>query len=173
VQIIFNDGNRIPRAIKYNGIDRMNEFEFQDPCEMADGDLHLVLIAKHPANPDKKYVPAYEFEMKNVDGETMGAINLRIGNNRNIQYGGHIGYGVKREYRGSHYAARSVQLLLPLAKSNGLAELLITCSPENIASKRSCELANAEYVDTVKLPKDNEMYQEGDRKKSRYRIRLS
>lgn len=150
-----------------------DEFTFLDPGQLIDNDLELILINKIPADDAKGYVPAYKFAMKNREtGETMGQIDLRIGNNKNIQYGGHLGYGVDEQYRGKHYAARSVKLLLHLAKKHGINRVLITCNPENIASRKTCELAGGNLVDIVDLPEDNEQYQQGDRKKCIYEFNL-
>jgi tagatose 1,6-diphosphate aldolase len=102
----------------------------------------------------------------------MGHINLRIGNSEKIFYGGHIGYGVNEKFRGQHYAARSCRLLFPLAKHHGLTTIWITCNPDNMASRRTCELAGGKFVDIVDLPKGNDQYLRGDRQKCRYRFDL-
>jgi len=148
-------------------------FKFLKPGKLADGELMLKLSKKVLGNKDKDYAPSYEFEMINLKSKAgMGEIRLRIGNNENIKYGGHIGYGVYSKFRGRHLAARSVKLLLPFAKENGLREVWITCNPENKASRRTCELAGGKLVEIVDLPKDNEQYIKGDRKKCRYRFEL-
>jgi tagatose 1,6-diphosphate aldolase len=41
---------------------------------------------------------------------------------------------------------------VPLAVRHGLSELWITCNPDNIASRRTCEAAGAELVEVVDLP---------------------
>jgi predicted acetyltransferase len=46
----------------------------------------------------------------------------------------------------------------------------ITCDPDNIASRKTCELAGARLVEIVDLPEDTDMYREGMRQKCRYRI---
>ena len=82
-------------------------------------------------------------------------INLWVGSTSHIErYAGHIGYGVHEEFRGRRYAARSVMLLLPLARRLGLDPLWITCDPENLASRRSLELAGAEFIEIVDVPED-------------------
>jgi predicted acetyltransferase len=50
--------------------------------------------------------------------------------------------------------------------------LWITCNPENVASRRTCELVGGELVDIVDLPVDSDMYKEGARQKCRYRVKL-
>jgi predicted acetyltransferase len=149
-------------------------FEFHNPSELIDGDLQLVLEEANPANPAKGFVPEYRFKMILADQEKkVGGINLRVGDTeRLIKYSGHIGYGVELEHRGHHYAARSVRLLLPLARSHGLQTLWITCNPDNAASKRTCELAGAEFIEIVDVPEDTDIYRRGERQKCRYRLDL-
>jgi len=89
-----------------------------------------------------------------------------------IMYGGHLAYQVAPEYRGHRYATRGCKLLLPLARQHGFKTLWITCNPDNIASRRTCELVGAKLVEMVDLPEDIDMYQEGERQKCCYRLDL-
>jgi predicted acetyltransferase len=132
----------------------------------------LVLREEYPGDPAINYVPAYKFKMTLGDQSAeIGDIELRIGNTESIvMYGGHLAYGVEPEHRGHHYAARACRLLLPLARSHELTTIWITCNPDNFASRRTCELAGATFVEIVDLPEDNDMYQRGERQKCRYRI---
>jgi predicted acetyltransferase len=147
---------------------------FQDPGQLIDDDLRLVLVEKFEGDLTLNLVPSYKFKMtRAADGQEMGRIDLRIGNPPVIvMYAGHIGYGVFADFRGQHYAARSVKLLLPLARKHDLNPLWITCNPDNFASRRTCELAGGRMIEIVDLPEDNEMYQRGERQKCRYRIDL-
>ena len=148
-------------------------FEFRDTGKLIDGELELVVAELYEGDPTINRVPAYKFKMTLVGGEEMGNIDLRIGNiNHLVMYGGHIGYRVEPEHRGHHYAARAVKLLLPLARSHGMTTLWITCNPDNTASRRTCELAGAQFVEIVSLPEDTDMYLEGERQKCRYRLDL-
>jgi tagatose 1,6-diphosphate aldolase len=149
-------------------------FEFHDPGELVDGDLELVLIETSQANPDKGFVPQYKFMMTQVGrDERIGHIHLRIGDTKHVvTYAGNLGYGVNPEHRGHRYAARGCRLLMDLARSHGLKELWITCNPGNAASRRTCELVGAEFVEIVDLPEDTDMYQRGERQKCRYRLDL-
>ena len=144
--------------------------EFKDPGELIDGELRLVVSKLAPADPVKGWCPAYCFEMI-CGGKCAGDINLRLGDYEFlITYAGQVGYNVAPEFRGRHFAARSVRLLLPLARAHGIRPLWITCNPDNIASRRTCELAGGEMVEVVDLPQDCEMYREGERQKCRYRF---
>jgi tagatose 1,6-diphosphate aldolase len=149
-------------------------FQFLDPGPLIDDDLELVLDKHYPGDPSKDLVPAYRFRLTHVgQDETIGRIDLRVGYTEDlVLYGGHLGYSVEPEHRGHHYAARACRLLLSLARRHGMEEVWITCNPDNTASRRTCELAGAEFVEIVDLPEGNDQYQRGDRQKCRYRIRL-
>lgn len=149
-------------------------FKFHDPGQLIDGDLRLVLREITPADEALGYVPAYQFNMLITgNDQAVGGIALRVGTTEYlIMYAGQIGYWVNPIYRGHHYAARSCQLLLPLARHHNLNPLWITCNPDNYASRRTCELTGARLIEIVDLPEDTDMYQEGERQKCRYRIDL-
>jgi predicted acetyltransferase len=149
-------------------------FVFLDPGELNDGVVRLQLVDCRPADPVKGWVPYYVFHIHSEEsGHRAGEIHLRIGNTDNMRlYGGHIAYGVNPEYRGRRFAARAVRLIVPLAVRHGLSELWITCNPDNIASRRTCEAAGAEFVGIVDLPPEIDMYREGERRKCRYRLTL-
>jgi predicted acetyltransferase len=134
-----------------------------------DFELHLADYSEHAYHR----VPTYFFRMMSIDREEeMGIINLRIGSTPHLElYAGHIGYSVHATYRGHHYAARSVTLLLPLARTLGIDALWVTCDPENMASRRSLEIAGAEMVEIVAVPEDCGIRKYGGRaRKCRYRL---
>ena len=118
-------------------------------------------------------VPTYQFHMVHPEtGGILGNIRLSIGSTRHLElYAGHIGYGVLPEHRGHRYAARAVKLLLPLASKAGLDPLWITCDPENIASRRTLELAGAELIEIIDVPANCIIFRAGHPRKCRYRLR--
>jgi predicted acetyltransferase len=145
--------------------------ELVRPMELRHGDLELRLLdySVHPFHR----VPTYFFRMMSIAREDeLGTINLRIGSSAHLErYAGHIGYGVHPAHRGHHYAARSVVLLLPLARQSDLDPVWITCDPENMASRRSLEIAGAEFVEIVEVPKDCGIRRYGGKvRKCRYRL---
>lgn len=114
--------------------------QFYDPGTLRDGELELVLIETRPAIPEEGRVPEYKFEMRHESGAKAGSLGLRTClTDQLASYGGHIGYDVEPEYRGADFAARSCRLLIPLAARHGIDELLITCAPDNAASRRTIE----------------------------------
>jgi predicted acetyltransferase len=132
----------------------VTHFEFLDTDKLIDNELQLVLEFTAQANPEKDYVPAYFFNMFHRDfNENIGKIDLRIGFNENIFYGGQVGYMVLEKYRGNRYAMRSLKLIFELAKNHDFKELWVNCHPENIASKRTLELAGGKCIEIVNIPK--------------------
>jgi tagatose 1,6-diphosphate aldolase len=135
-------------------------------------------LGRQGAVPKKGIVPAYHFWMRlrpeyRPPVQIAGGIALRVGHGANLElYLGQVGYIVHPPARGRHYAERAVRLLLPLARRSGLNPLWITCSPDNIASRRSCERAGGRWVETVCLPPDHGLYAKGERLKCRYRFDL-
>jgi len=133
-----------------------SEPEFYDPGRLVDGDLELVLVKARQAEHGEGRVPEYRFEMRLVgSGVKVGRVVLRTRCTERLeQYGGNLSYEVVEEYRGNRYAARGCRLVLPLARRHGLDSLLLTCSSENDASKRTCELIGATYVDTIETERE-------------------
>jgi tagatose 1,6-diphosphate aldolase len=137
---------------------------------LENGELNLTLteFGVHPLHK----VPTYNFKMVHATThEELGGVRLRVGSTPHIElYAGHIGYNVLPRHRGRHYATRSVQLLVPFARSLGIAPLWITCDPQNHASRRTLELAGATFVEIVEVPMDCVIRQTGHPRKCRYRL---
>lgn len=143
-----------------------------DPGDLSDGVIELRVREITAANLERGWVPAYHFTIVVVESaEPVGWLDLRIGStDALLLYAGHIGYVIDESHRGHRYASRALTLAARLASQNGIRPIWITCNPDNYASRRTCELAGAEYVDTVELPVDNDMYGRGERLKCRYRL---
>ena len=149
-------------------------FLFREPGDLHDGALHVLLIRRAEADTGKGRAPSYWFTLR-VQGKDVGMVNLRIGCGLESEVReGHISYTVYPPFRGRHYAERACRLLLPLAKAHGMEELWITCHPENLASRRTCERLGADLVEILVRPKPqtSDMAVEGDEERCRYRIDL-
>jgi tagatose 1,6-diphosphate aldolase len=153
----------------------MTDFQFLDVGTLSDDEIELVVIETTSADEKKGYVPAYMFDIRLAGkSDSVGRIHLRIGSTpRLIMYAGHIGYGIGEPYRGHGYAAKACRLIKPVALDHGLKTLWITCNPDNIPSRRTCEIIGGELVEIVDLPEDSDMYQDGERQKCRYRWDLT
>ncbi|MDR1628823.1 MAG: GNAT family N-acetyltransferase [Oscillospiraceae bacterium] len=146
---------------------------FFDTADLHTDEIFLKLTETLPAVPEKRWVPVYCFKIcRAVSGEEVGECNFRVGNTEKLFFGGNIGYTVDEPFRGNHYAAKACLLLFKLAKKHGMRHLHITCTPDNIASNKTCRAVGGVLECTIDLPTDNDMYLEGERQKRIYRIDL-
>lgn len=132
----------------------------------------LVLREQRPADPVRGWVPALHFTiLVEPSRQPVGLISLRLGVSEWLtHYAGQVAFAVAPEHRGRRYASRALRLIAPLAWAKGIVPVWVTCNPENVASRRSCERAGGVLVDVVPLPSGNAMYERGDRFKCRYRL---
>lgn len=140
---------------------------------LSNDEIVLKLIRTADANPVRNWVPTYYFSICSAkDGSELGDCDLRIGHNENTWYGGNVGYAINPEHRGHHYAAKACLLLFELAKLHKLTYLYITCNPDNIASRKTCEYAGGVLETIADLPAYNDMYILGERQKCIYKFIL-
>jgi len=145
-------------------------FEFNgfiDIPTLSNGDIYLVCTEKSPAQPEKNYVPAYNFAVCK-GSEKIGDVNLRIGymggiNNKDLYHCGQIGYVIDEKHRGNDYAVEACKLLLPIARAHKMQKLLITNNVTNVASRRVCEKIGAKHLRCVRLPEYSDLYLRGQR----------
>jgi tagatose 1,6-diphosphate aldolase len=135
---------------------------------------------RQPGDSGSGRVPAYHFWMLTDPPlgdppiRIAGGIGLRIGASAEIErYSGNIGYHVYPPARGRHFAERASRLLLPLARRHGMERLWITCNPDNLASRRTCERLGGKLVEVVELPKDHPFRARGETAKCRYLVELA
>jgi predicted acetyltransferase len=76
-----------------------------------------------------------------VDGdEFIGRLGLRHSLTPALRRaGGHIGYDVRPSRRREGHASRMLTAALPVARSLGLSEVLLTCDEDNLASRKVIE----------------------------------
>ena len=148
--------------------------KFLDTDFMKTDEFQLILEMTVKANPEKDWLPAYHFAICNPEGVKMGACDLRIGHNESVYYGGNIGYRVDEPCRGHHYAGKACRLLFELARRHGMEYVIITCNPDNWASRKTCEYLKGELLEIAELPEDNDMRLEsGETHKCIYRFQLT
>ena len=122
-----------------------------DPVNLAEHDFYLVLEKTHAADERRGWPPAFKCAIhKAGTGVKVGEIGLRIG--EPPPHLGHIWYRVFPKHRGQHLAAQACRMLIPVARRHKLDVLRITCREENLASRRTAELAGAEFVGMVETP---------------------
>ena len=139
--------------------------------EVIPGDeVSLVVVELRPENVRKGYVPGYEFAIVRNEGRRrVGRISLRLGDNEYLdRYIGHIGYRVDWFHRGNGYAYKACLLLEEIARRHGFEALSITCSPDNLPSKKTIEKLGSVFICEEAVPRKTELYRRGERRKLRY-----
>lgn len=103
----------------------------------------------------------------------IGYCDLRIGMNEELYYAGNVGYRIQEQYRGHGYAYDACLLLFEAARSRyHMKELLITCSPDNIASRKTLEKLGGILKETADVPRSHWLYARGERVKNIYLYKL-
>ena len=106
--------------------------------------------------------------------EKLGTIDLRLTVEGDMFYYGHIGYNILKAHRGHGYAYEACRVLFGIAKEEfDMDELIITCSPENIASYKTLKKLNGELLELVKVPPGHPLYAIGEKTKYIFRYRIS
>jgi predicted acetyltransferase len=78
------------------------------------------------------------FLVAGEDTRILGAINIRyVLNDYLLNYGGHIGYGIRPSERKKGYATKMLELALALCRQKGMEKVLLTCDKGNIGSAKT------------------------------------
>lgn len=128
--------------------------------------LHL---AKIVSPKTRGLAPYYHFRIL-AGPRDVGHINLRVGDCGHLQrVVGHVGFGIRKRYRGKRYAFLACQALGPFARIVS-PEVILTCDPDNHASRRTLErLVGGDRGEEVKVPASDPHYRRGARTKLRFR----
>lgn len=101
---------------------------------------------------------------------TVGRVEYRYETGIDLLYYGHVGYVIYLPYRGHGFAQQACQKIAELLKEKhpDMKSMMITCNPDNIASKKTIENLGARYIKRVTIQVDHELYEQGDREKEIY-----
>ena len=116
--------------------------------------MELVILEEVKDNLPAGFDP-YTIFLIMVDNEEVGRLVLRSGDEYSRYFDGHIGYTIDEDYRGHHYAYQACLLLKEYVKDK---TLIITCDPDNIASKKTIEKLGCEYIETKPVPASLKKY---------------
>lgn len=103
----------------------------------------------------------------------VGDIDLRLVMNDYMYYYGHIGYNIKEQYRGNHYALKACEIIKIIAKDiYHLDELIITCDPKNKASYKTLEKLGCQYLGTENVPISHVLFWKGEKRKAIFKLSI-
>jgi len=89
------------------------------------------------------FVPSTLFFSVDESQRILGAIHLRHHlNERLLQHGGHIGYGIRPSERRKGYATIMLKLLVDKLKELDYDKVMLTCDEDNIGSIKTIENCN-------------------------------
>lgn len=84
------------------------------------------------------WVPHSTYWLMNEDNLLVGAANIRHRlNQKLLNSGGHIGYGIRPSYRRKGYASALLDHTLQITKAMGLDKVLLVCDKDNIGSEKT------------------------------------
>jgi predicted acetyltransferase len=120
---------------------------------------------------DRRQAPYFHFRIM-AGTRDVGHLNLRVGDSEHVRrVVGHVGYGIRRRDRGHRYALLACRALAPFARTVA-REMIVTCDPENHASRRTLErLTGRRRGEVVAVPRGDPHYGRGARRKLRFRWR--
>ena len=139
----------------------MRRFQFLNDEGLFDAEIYLRIDKCLPGD-----IPLYIMSIVKRDtGVSMGQITLQVASSAKVYYGGHIGYRVEEQFRGNNYALKACRIMFKQARKHGMKQLLITCNPDNIPSRRTLEKLGGYLREIVPVPVTHELYAKGDREK--------
>lgn len=139
----------------------MSKFQFLDDSGLSDSEISLKIERCLPGD-----IPLYIMNIIKRDLNTaVGQITLQVAGSAKVYFGGHIGYRVDEQFRGNNYALKACRLMFRQAKKHGMKQILITCNPDNLPSRRTLEKLGGYLREIVPVPADHELYARGDREK--------
>ncbi|SDY02728.1 GNAT family N-acetyltransferase [Paenibacillus sp. CF384] len=109
----------------------------KDPSDFEAYVNELNEACKEENTPDG-WVPHSTCWLLDGDGHVVGAANIRHRlNQKLLESGGHIGYGIIPSERRKGYAAQLLALSLQETDALGIREVLVICDQDNIGSERT------------------------------------
>jgi len=96
--------------------------------------------------------------VREEDNKLVGIINIRHAlNDYLLNFGGHIGYSVRKDERRKGYAKEMLKMALQECRKLGMKKVLLTCDADNIASAKTIKHYGGILENEV--PEDGELIQ--------------
>jgi predicted acetyltransferase len=100
--------------------------------------IQFLLDSEKAENLKEGLVPCSTFWLINENKNVIGAVNIRHRlNEKLLNSGGHIGYGIRPSERQKGYATKLLALSLEKAKEIGIQKALVVCDDGNIGSEKT------------------------------------
>lgn len=109
--------------------------------ENEDWSVYLLQLesVRRGENVPEGWVPA-TFLVAEIQGRIVGRVSIRHELNDYLEKrGGHVGYGVRPEFRGRGYATLILAESLTILREMGVKKVLVTCDDSNVASVKVIE----------------------------------
>jgi len=137
-------------------------------------EIDLKLFNKNAGDISKGFSPEYKFQILLHDTNiVIGHINVRIGEDEKVvKYIGHIGYGVDKSYRGNKYAAKACRIVRNVFNDHSMDRVIITCNPDNHASRKTCELIETTLIEIIDIPNTSNLYTPKETQNSRFEWKI-
>jgi tagatose 1,6-diphosphate aldolase len=138
------------------------------PESLSYGEVTLRFSRMVFPEPSRGLVPFYQYRILIGPELDAGHINFRIGDTEHVRICvGHVGFRIEESFRGHGYALQACRALAPFVRTI-YPTVLITCDPDNHASRRTIEALGARFLDEVPVPPHDPHYERGSRAKRRY-----
>lgn len=124
-------------------------------AEYSDGVIDLIPI--HIGAPNRELGFGHEQIWRitlHDERNEIGQLSYRSGESRCVYYYGHIGYHIDPPFRGNHYAYRACKLIEPEIRLSGKTSVVITCDPENSASRKTCVKLGCLFERITEVPEE-------------------
>jgi len=124
-------------------------------AEYTDGVIDLIPLHVGRPRPELQFGHEQLWRItRHNERKEIGQISYRDGESRGVYYYGHIGYHIETAYRGHHYALRACRLIREEIRLSGKSSAVITCDPDNIPSRKTCERLGCLYEGETRVPED-------------------
>ena len=111
---------------------------------------YLLVLRQAESEPLAGMVPATQYWLVTNGVGYLGEVSLRHHLNESLErYGGHLGYKIRPSQRRKGYGSLLCKLAIEKARQRGVADILITCDENNIASSKIIEANGGVLLDRV------------------------